>query len=118
MAGRGFQTIQGGMAPGTERAATSLAAKGLDLLGTTVLAISYQCMDARVSDAKVRALLVRTGEALGVHALGRSSPAFHLWPGSHRCRRRLSIRRDSGGETTGGAIAWRARLEQTVEPAA
>ncbi len=35
----GFQTIQGGVAPGSERGTAGLTAKGLDALGTAMLAI-------------------------------------------------------------------------------
>ena len=80
----GFQAIQGGVASGTERAVARLAAKGLDLLSTPMLAVPDKRMDVSVSDAKVRALLVRTGEALGVDPLGGSPTAFHLRPGTHR----------------------------------
>ena len=37
---RGFQTIQGRVAPGSERGAARLTAKGLDALGLAVLAIA------------------------------------------------------------------------------
>jgi len=47
-----------------------LTAEGLDLLGTTMLAISHQSMDGSVCDTTVWALLVRTGEALGVDPSG------------------------------------------------
>ena len=40
-----FQTVQGGAAPGSERAAASRASKGLDLLSTTVLAIPDERAD-------------------------------------------------------------------------
>ena len=118
LVGGGFQTVQRGVAPGSERGAAGLAAKRLDPLGMAMLAISNQRVDVSVGDPEVRALLVGTGEALGVHALGCSPPAFHLTPGTHRRRRWPSTRRGSGGETTGGAIVWGAWLEQTVERAA
>jgi hypothetical protein len=38
--GRGFQTVQGRVEPGTERGVAGLAAKGLDALGTAMLAIA------------------------------------------------------------------------------
>jgi hypothetical protein len=70
-----------------------------------------------IGDPEVRALLVGTSEALGVYSLRCSPTAFDLAPGAHRCRCRcwLHARRGSGDETTGGAIVWAARLEQTVE---
>jgi hypothetical protein len=80
--GRGFQTVHGGVASGSERDVAGLAAKGLDLLSTPMLAVPDKRMDVSVSDAKVRALLVRTGEALGVDPLGGSPTAFHLRPGT------------------------------------
>jgi hypothetical protein len=95
-----------------------LAAERLDLLSTTMLAIPNQRVGVRIGVAEVLALLIGTGIAFGVHALGGSSPAFHLAPGAHRPRRCLSTRRGSGGETTGRAIVWAAGLEQTGEPAA
>ena len=45
LVGRGFQTVQGSVASGTERGAASLTAKGLDPLGTAMLAISNQRVD-------------------------------------------------------------------------
>jgi hypothetical protein len=68
-----------------------------------------------ICDPGVQALLVGTGEALGVHPLGSSPPAFDLAPGAHRERRRLHHRRKGGGEATGRAIVWGARLEKAVE---
>ncbi len=81
--GRGFQPVQGRVAPSSERGAASLTAKGLDPFGLAMLAIANQSMHSRVSVAKVRALPVRTGEALGVHPLRCSPPAFHLTPGAY-----------------------------------
>ena len=66
----GFQTIQGGVASGRESAVAGLTAKRLDALGTAMRAISHQCMDASISDAEVRALVVRTGEASVFTSLG------------------------------------------------
>ena len=83
LVGRGFQTIQGRVASGTEGGAAGLAAKGLDALGMAMLAIANQRMDVSVGDPEVQALLVGTGEALGVHPLGCSPAAFHLTPGTH-----------------------------------
>ena len=111
----GFQTVQGRVAPSTERGTAGLAAKRLDPLGTAMLAISDQRVNVSIGDPEVRALLVGTGEALGVDPLGCSSAAFDLTPGTYRRRRWPSTRRGSGGETTGGAIVWAAGLQQTVE---
>src|SRR5260221_12013390 len=83
-----------------------------------MLAIANQRVDVSLGDAEVRALLIGTGEAFGGYALGCSPSAFYLTPGTHRRRSWPSIRRGSGAETTGRAIVWAARLEQTVEPAA
>ena len=99
----------------SERGVAGLTAKGLDALGLAMLAIPDQRVDVSIGDAEVRALLVGTGEACGVHAFGGSPAAFDLAPGAHRQRRWPSTRRGSGGETTGGAIVWGAGLEQTVE---
>jgi len=113
--GRGFQTVQGHVASGSEGGAASLTAKRLDLLSMTVLPIPDESMDVSVCDPKVQTLLIGTGEALGVDPLGCSSPAFDLAPGPHRQRRRSSTRRGRGGETASGAIVWAAGLEVTVE---
>jgi len=83
---RGFQTVQGRVASSTERGAAGLAAKGLDLLGMPMLAISHQSVDVSVCDPGVRALPVRTGETLSVYAFGGSPPAFDLAPGAYRQR--------------------------------
>jgi hypothetical protein len=112
---RGFQTIQGRVVSSAECGVTGLATKGLDLLSSTMLAIPDESVHSSVSLAKVRALPVRTGEALGIDAFRGSPPAFDLAPGSHKHWGRHSSRRGSGGETTGGAIVWRARLQQTGE---
>ena|SRR5216683_4409268 len=84
--GRGFQTIQRGVASGSEGGAAGLAAKGLDVLGMPMLAISHQSVDVSVCDPGVRALPVRTGETLSVYAFGSSSSAFDLAPGAHKQR--------------------------------
>jgi len=80
----GFQTVEGCVAPGSERAAAGLTAKGLDLLGMAMLAIPDEGMDVRIGDPEVGALLIGTGEAFGVYPLGCPSPAFDLAPGTHR----------------------------------
>jgi hypothetical protein len=73
---RGFQTIQGSVASSTERGVASLAAKGLDPLGTAMLAISDEGVDGLIGDAEVRALLVWTGEALVLTCLGAPRRLF------------------------------------------
>ena len=78
----GFQTVQGSVAPGSERAATGRASKCLNALSSAMFAISHQSVDSSISDAKVKALLVRTGEAFGIYALGSSPAAFHPTPGT------------------------------------
>src|SRR5260221_7050231 len=95
---RGFQAIQGSVASGTEGGAAGLTAKGLDPLGLAMLAIPNQSVDVSICDPEVRALLVGTSEALGVHSLGCSPAAFHLAPGAHRRRCRSHTRRVGAGE--------------------
>jgi hypothetical protein len=104
----GFQAIQGGVASGTEGAVAGRASKRLDALGLAMFAISDQSVDVCLSDSKVQALLIGTGEALGGYPLGCSPPAFDLAPGTHRRKGRSHTRRDGAGEATGGAIAWGA----------
>jgi len=79
-----------------------------------MLAISDQGVDMSIGDPGVRALLVGTGEALGVHPLGRSPAAFHLTPRSHRRRCRPHNRRVGAGEATGGTVKWGAWLEEML----
>jgi len=114
--GRGFQSIQGSVASGSERGVAGRTSKGLDPLGVAMLAISDEGMDLSIGDPEGRALLVGTSEPRGVYAFGGSPSAFHLGPRTHR--RRHFSRRGRGGETTGGAIVWAARLQQAGEPAA
>src|SRR5215469_3426071 len=80
-----------------------------------MLAIANERMNVSIGDAEVGALVIGTGIALGVHALGCSPAAFHLTPGAHSWRCLRYDQRGRGGETTGGAVVWGARLEQTVE---
>jgi len=82
-----FQTVQRSVASSTERGAALLAAKGLDLLSLTMLAIPNQRVDPRIGDAEVHALLIGTGKILGIDAFGRSPTTFDLAPGAHRSRR-------------------------------
>src|SRR5205823_3726136 len=76
--GRGFQPVQGGVAPGSERGAARLTSKGLDPFSLAMLAIANKGMNGSVCNAEVKTLSVGTGEALCVHALGGSTAAFHL----------------------------------------
>ena len=81
--GRGFQTVQGGVASSTERGAAGLAAKGLDPLSMAMLAITDQSVNVGICDPGVRAYAVRTGETFCVHPLRGTSAAFHLTPGAY-----------------------------------
>jgi hypothetical protein len=49
----GFQTIQRSIASSTKRGVAGRASKGLDLLGTTVLAIADKSMDVSIGDSEV-----------------------------------------------------------------
>src|ERR1051326_474207 len=82
-----FQSVQGRVTSSAERGAASLTAKGLDALGTAMLAIPDQRVDPIIGDAEVHALLVWTGEAHGLYPLGCSTAAFHLTPGLYWHRR-------------------------------
>jgi hypothetical protein len=77
-----FQTVQGGVAPSTERGTAGRASKGLDVLGTAMRAIPDQRVEVSIGDSEVRALLIGTGQAFGGYPLGDSPPAFHLTPGA------------------------------------
>jgi len=80
--GRGFQTVERGVASGSERRVTSLTAKGLDPLVMPMPAISDEGMDVSIADPVIGTLLVGTVEALRIHPLGCSPSAFHLTPGA------------------------------------
>ena len=116
--GRGFQTIQRGVAPGSERDTAGLTAKGLDALGAAMLAIPDESMDGGVCDPKVWALWVRTGKALRVYVFRDSPPAFDLAPGAYRSRNWPCPLEGRRGETTSWAIVWAAGLQHTGKPAA
>src|SRR5437773_10685135 len=75
-------------------------------------------MNLSVCDPEVRALVVGTGEALGVYPFRCSPPTFDLAPGAYSRRYRLYKRRRGVGEATGGAIVWGAWLEQTLDRSA
>ena len=110
----GFQTIQGGVASGSERHVASLAAKGLDALGMAMCAIPDQGVDMRIGDPGVRALLVGTGEPSVFTRMACSPAAFHLTPGAYRRWSRSHSRRGGAGEATGRAIVRGAWLEKTL----
>jgi len=78
-------------------------------------AVSNQSVDVSVCDAEVRALVVGTGETLGIYPFRSTSPAFDLAPGAHRKRGRSHTRREGGGEAAGRTINWSARLEETLD---
>ncbi len=80
--GRGFQTVQGGVTSSTERGAARLTPERLDWFSLAMLAIPDERMDLSISIAEVHTLLIGTGKALGVHALGGSPSAFHPTPGA------------------------------------
>jgi hypothetical protein len=108
----GFQTIQGSVAPGSERSAAGLAAKRLNPLGMTMLAIANESVDLGIGDPAIGALLVGTGKTRGVHALGGSPAAFPLMPGAYMDRSWPSNRLRNGGEAAGRAIIWSAGLRR------
>ncbi len=81
-----------------------------------MLAIPDEGVELSVDVPEVGALPVGAGEAFGIYPFGGSQPAFDLAP---RTQRRWPRRRQgSGGVTTGGAISWGARFQQTGERAA
>jgi hypothetical protein len=75
------------VAPGSESRVTGQAAKRLDPLGMAMFAIPNQGMNVSICDPEVRALVVGTGETLGVYVFRGSPSAFDLGPGAHRERR-------------------------------
>jgi|SRR5215469_1597603 len=77
-----FSRYKGVWRRARERGTAGLTTKGLDALETAMRAIAHQRMYVCIGDAKVGAISVGTGEALGVYALGSSPPAFHLAPGT------------------------------------
>jgi len=115
LVGGRFQPVQGRVMSSAEGGAARLTAKGLDALGSPMLAIADERMPVGVSVAEVCALPVGTGEAFGGYTLRSSPAAFHLAPGAHRSRYWSCTQRASGGMSTDGAIVGGARLEQTME---
>jgi hypothetical protein len=122
-----FQPIQRRVASSTEGGVTGLTPKRLDLLGMTMLAVANESVDLGIGDPAIPALRVGTGVALGVHAFGGSSPAFHLAPGAHRSRRwvftdeAVEARRQAGqssgerGESRRWTVEWMTSpLEEEV----
>jgi len=107
----GFQTGQGRVASSSERAVAGRASKGLDPRSRAMGAIPDEGVDSSVCNPGVLALLVGTGEALGVYPLGCSPPAFHLTPGAYWCRGRSHT---GGGEATDGTIKRGAWFEKTL----
>ena len=78
-----FKRYKGVLRRARERGMAGETSKGLDAFGLTVLAISNQCMNVSIGDSEVRALLIGTGEAVGVYPLRCSQAAFHLTPGTY-----------------------------------
>jgi hypothetical protein len=76
--GRGFQAIEGGVAPRSEGGVTGRASKGLDALGLAMLPIAHQRVHVRIGDAEGRTLLLGTGEAAGVNPDGVLPAGFSL----------------------------------------
>ncbi len=110
----GFQTVQGSVAPGSERGAASLTTKRLDLFGLAMFAVANQRMSVRVCHTEVGALVVGTGVAFGVDPLGGSSSTFHLAPGPHRPRGRSHNSRVGAREATGGAVQRGSWLKEAL----
>ena len=101
---RGFQPVEGGVTPRTERGTASRTSEGLDPLGLAMFAISDQRMDVSIGDPEVRTLSVGTSEAFGGYPLGCSPLVFHLAPGTYWCRGRFHTRRGDAGEATSWAV--------------
>jgi hypothetical protein len=94
--GRGFQAVQGSVASGSKGGVARLTTERLDALALAMLAIANPRVAVSVGDAEVQTLLIGTGEAFGVHALGGSSPAFHLAPGTRLPQEQVSPLRSRG----------------------
>ena len=111
----GFQTVEGRVAPASERGTAGLTPKRLDPLETAMLAVADQSVDVSFRVPEVRALGVGTSEPFGVDAFWSSPPAFHLAPGANRTRSWPSTQRGKSSETTGGAIVRASGLQETME---
>ena len=81
-----FSRYRGVLRRAREGGTARLAAERLDLLRTTVLAISDQRVELSIGVAEVPTLPVGTGVALRVDAFGGSPPTFDFTPGTHRRR--------------------------------
>jgi hypothetical protein len=103
------------VAPSTERGAAGLTAKGLDALRMAMCTIPNQGVDVSVRNPGAQALVIGTGEALGVHPFRGSPPTFDLAPGAHGKGRRPHNRRAGGGEATGRAIMWGTWLKEALD---
>jgi hypothetical protein len=55
--GRGFQAVQGSVAPSTEGGVAGLASKRLDAFSRAMLAIPNECMEGSIGVAEVHATL-------------------------------------------------------------
>jgi hypothetical protein len=62
-----FQPVQRGVAPGGESGTARRTSKGLDALGSPMLAVSDEGMEGSVGVTEVDAVLIGTGVALGLH---------------------------------------------------
>lgn len=112
----GFQTIEGSVAPRSECGVASLTTKGLDSLDTAMIAISNQSVYSIVSDAKVRALMVRIGESLGVHPDGVRHSGFS--PHSKDAQKQVLAfqpERERRRDDRGGNHVDSGAMPQTVE---
>ena len=111
-----FQPIERCVTSGREGGVTGRTSKGLDPLGTPMLAVADQGVEVSVSVAKVLTLRVRTSKARGIYAFRGSPPTLHLTPGTRhpqalalqptRPGRRVDRRgnrRECGASADGGA---------------
>ena len=125
------QVATTGVASSTERGVASETSERLDLLGLAMLAIANQHMNVSVCNPKGGTLVVGTGEAFCVHALGCSPAAFDLAPGTrhpeaparHPMRQgrrvdRWGNRLGCGASADGGACCpWPRLLRRKTEAA-
>jgi hypothetical protein len=84
--GRGFQPGQGGVAPGSERGAARLTAKGRRSVQPGHACHRQQGQEWKPLSCRRTGTCAWDCFALRVHALGGSTAAFHLAPGTHRSR--------------------------------
>jgi hypothetical protein len=71
-----FTRYKGGVASRTERGAAGRTSKGLDVLGTVMLAIADESVELSIGDPEGGARSVGAGEACGVHADGLLPDGF------------------------------------------